>query len=278
MHISYTCHIRGMKMEITNKITEVKKQKPIQIFSKGHNEIGVNVIKSPVKLVILSMLKDSEMEFDEIVKNTGKSKSTVSVHLKSLRKDGVISFKFDPNDQRKKIFYINSKFLGEIEVPEPFELEEQKTEFLLDNIINKDNNNQFDISHLLFHTFRSTLIQEGININPILYETGRRIGLALYEELQEEEIDKFFGNIQKFWGEYGLGKIEFNLGEKIEITNYDCFECGLLPKTGRPVCYLDGGIIESILSSFLKKKVIVTETKCYTMSDNCCVFEVETVE
>lgn len=266
-------------MEITDKITEAKKQKPIQIFSKGHKEIGVNVIKSPVKLVILSMLKDSEMEFDEIVKNTGKSKSTVSVHLKSLRKDGVISFKFDPDDQRKKIFYINSRFLGEIEAPEPFELEEQKTEFLLENIINKDkNNDQFDFSHLLFHTFRSTLIQEGININPILYEAGRRIGLALYEELQDEDVDKFFGNIQEFWGEYGLGKIEFDLGEKIEITNYDCFECGLLPKTGKPVCYLDGGIIESILSSFLKKDVRVTETKCYTMGDNRCVFEVETVE
>ncbi|RBQ22685.1 hypothetical protein ALNOE001_16510 [Candidatus Methanobinarius endosymbioticus] len=266
-------------MEITDKITEAKKQKPIQIFSKGHKEIGVNVIKSPVKLIILSMLKDSEMEFDEIVKNIGKSKSTVSVHLKSLRKDGVISFKFDPDDQRKKIFYINSRFLGEIESPEPFELEEQKTKFLLDNIINKDtNNDQFDFSQLLFHTFRSTLIQEGININPVLYEAGRRIGLALYEELKDEDVDNFFANIKEFWEGYGLGKIEFNLGEKIEITNYDCFECGLLPKTGKPVCYLDGGIIKSVLSSFLKKEVMVTETKCYTMGDNCCVFEVETVE
>lgn len=265
-------------MEINDKINEAKKQKPIQIFSKGHKEIGVNVIKSPVKLIILSMLKDSEMEFDEIVKNTGKSKSTVSVHLKSLRKDGVISFKFDPDDQRKKIFYINSKFLGEIEAPEPFELEEQKTEYLLENIINKDDSNRFDFSHLLFHTFRSTLIQEGININPILYEAGRRIGLALYEQLKDEDVDAFLTNVQDFWESYGLGRIEFNLGEKIEITAYDCFECELLPKTGKPACYLDGGIIESVLSSFFKKDVKVTETKCFTMGDNCCVFEVETIE
>jgi uncharacterized protein len=266
-------------MELTDKITESKKQKPIQIFSKGHKEIGVNVIKSPVKLVILSMLKDNDMEFDEIVKNTGKSKSTVSVHLKSLRKDGVISFKFDPDDQRKKIFYINSRFLGEIEPPEPFELEEQKTEFLLENIINKNtSNDQFDFSHLLFHTFRSTLIQEGININPILHEAGKRIGLVLYEQLKDDDVDKFFNNIQEFWEDYSLGSIEFNLGEKIEITAYDCFECGLLPKIGKPACYLDGGILESVLSSFLEKDVKVTETKCFTMGDNCCVFEVETIE
>ena len=142
-------------MELEEKIAEAKKQKPIQIFSKGHKEIGVNVVKSPVKLVILSMLRDSEMEFDEIVKNTGKSKSTISVHLKSLRNDGIISFKFDQDDQRKKIFYISSKFLGEIEAPEPFELEEHKTDFLLENIINKDNSDRFDFSRLLFHTFKS---------------------------------------------------------------------------------------------------------------------------
>lgn len=267
-------------MDFTDKITEAKKQKPIQIFSKGHKEIGVNVIKSPVKLVILSMLKDNEMEFDEIVKNTGKSKSTISVHLKSLRNDGVISFKFDPDDQRRKIFYINSRFLGEIEPPEPFELEEQKTNFLLENIVNKeiDKEGKFNFSHLLFHTFRSTLIQEGFNINPILYESGRRVGLALYEQIKAEDIDVFIKNLQEFWEDYGLGRLELKLGEKIEITAYDCFECGLLPKTGKPACYLDAGIIEATLSSFLKKEVRVIETKCFTMGDNCCVFEVETLE
>ena len=59
----------------------MSEQKPIQIFSNSNENIGVNVIKSPVKLTILEMLRDRDMEFDEIVSNTGKSKSTVSVHL-----------------------------------------------------------------------------------------------------------------------------------------------------------------------------------------------------
>jgi predicted hydrocarbon binding protein len=265
-------------MEFAEKVAEAKKQNPIQIFSKGHKEIGVNVVKSPVKLVILSMLREGEMEFDEIVKNTGKSKSTVSVHLKILRKDGIISFKFDPEDNRKKIFYINSRFLGEIEAPEPFELEENKTEFLLENIIKKDDSGRFNFSRLIFHTFRSTLIQEGININPILYEAGRRVGLALYEQIKDDDTDVFFENLKNFWEDYGLGRMEINIGEKIEIVVYDCFECEFLPKTGKPVCYLDSGIIESVLSSFLEKDVIATETNCFTMGDDSCVFEVKTLD
>ena len=102
--------------------------KAIQIFAKAPGELGVNVVKSPVKLTILSMLKDTDMEFDEIVKNTGKSKSTISVHLKSLREDGIVSYRFDANDHRKKIFFINSKFLGEVQSGDEKELEERQAE------------------------------------------------------------------------------------------------------------------------------------------------------
>lgn len=264
-------------MEI-KKVAESKKQRPIQIFSKGHHEIGVDVIKSPVKLIILSMLKDGEMEFDTIVKNTGKSKSTVSVHLKALREDGIISFKFDQEDQRKKIFYINSRFLGEIEPPEPFELEEQKVQYLLDNIINKNVNEPLNFSLLLFHTFRSTLIQEGININPILNESGKRIGLALYDKLKNENTDIFIENIQNFWLDYGLGNLNFEFGDLLQITADDCFECGLLPLTGKPSCFLEAGIFESFLTSHLKSDVKITEVQCYSMGDGRCVFEVEVLD
>ncbi|MDR0900957.1 MAG: ArsR family transcriptional regulator [Methanobrevibacter sp.] len=240
--------------------------------------MGVDVIKSPVKLIILSMLKEGEMEFEEIVKNTGKSKSTVSVHLKSLREDGIISFKFDPNDQRKKIFYINSRFLGEIEPPEPFELEEQKVEFLLDNIINKGDENGLNLHLLLFHTFRATLIQEGININPILYETGKKIGLALYDNFKDDDTDKLIENIKNFWSNHGLGEVSFEIDDVIKITTLGCFESRLLPKTGKPACFLDAGIIESVLSSHFEKKVKATEVQCYTMGDDHCVFEVEILD
>ena len=167
-------------------------EKAVQIFAKAPGELGVNVVKSPVKLTILSMLKDTDMEFDEIVKNTGKSKSTISVHLKSLREDGIVNYRFDANDHRKKIFYISSKFLGEVKSGDPRELEERKAEFLFKNIIDVDN---FKFSFLLFHTLRSTLIQEGVNINPILTETGKNMGYAIFKKIYDEDINNFSQNI-----------------------------------------------------------------------------------
>ena len=249
----------------------MKEQKPIQIFSNLNDNVGVNVIKSPVKLTILEMLRDSDMEFEEIVNNTGKSKSTVSVHLKSLRESGVISYRVHPVDNRKKIFYLNSKYIGSVNYTEPKEIKETQTDYLVENLINDD----AEFSTLLFHTLKSMLIQEGINIDPIMQSTGNSIGNSLFDKLYDEDLEVFMGNIAEFWKKKGLGRVSFKIGQIIKITTYDCFECELLPRTGKPACFLDTGIFEALFSQYFKMPVSVIETQCYTMGDEKCVFEVE---
>lgn len=246
-------------------------EKPIQIFSNPEKNIGVNVVKSPVKLTILEMLRGSEMEFEEIVSNTGKSKSTISVHLKSLRELGIVSFKVHPDDNRKKIFYLNSKYLGSVNLSEQKEIEETQKDYLINNIINDDE----DFTVLLFHTLRSMLIQEGINIDPVLQATGTRIGNALFDSVYDDELEVFLDNIANFWQVKGLGKLSFEVGNVIKVTSYDCFECQLLPKTGKPACFLDAGILEALFTEYFNLPVSVIEIQCYTMGDGKCVFEVE---
>lgn len=249
----------------------MSEQKPVQIFSNVNENIGVNVIKSPVKLTILEMLRDTEMEFDEIVSNTGKSKSTVSVHLKSLRESGIISYRVHPVDNRKKIFYLNSKYIGSVNVSEPKEIEETQADYLLKHIVDVD----AEFSTLLFHTLKAMLIQEGVNIDPILQSTGNSIGKSIFQKMYDDDLDVFMQNIADFWKRKGLGRLTFEVGQIIKITTYDCFECGLLPKTGKPACYLDTGIFEGLFTEFFNLPVSVIETQCYTMGDGKCVFEVE---
>ena len=246
-------------------------QKPIQIFSHADDNIGVNVIKSPVKLTILEMLRDRDMEFDEIVSNTGKSKSTVSVHLKSLRESGIISYKVHPVDNRKKIFYLNSKYIGSVDISEPKEIEETQADYLIKNIVEVD----AEFSTLLFHTLKAMLIQEGINIDPILQSTGNSIGKSIFDKLYDDDLNVFMDNLADFWQRKGLGRLTFNVGQIIKITTYDCFECELLPKTGKPACFLDTGIFEGLFTEFFNLPVSVIETQCYTMGDEKCVFEIE---
>lgn len=249
----------------------VIKQKPIQIFS-DNNSIGINVVKSPVKLTILEMLRTCEMEFDEIVTNTGKSKSTISVHLKALKESGIISYKMDPQDNRKKIFFINSMYLGSVD-SENKDIKEVEIDYLIDNLLDTERINDFYM--LLFHTLRAMLIKEGISIDPILYNTGKRIGEVLFKKLKADTLDEFASNITEFWETRGLGKLDIKLGQVIKIKSVDCFECEYLPKTGKPACFLDAGILESLFNLYFGMPLNVTEVKCYTMGDNQCTFEIE---
>ena len=217
------------------------------------------------------MLRDRDMEFDEIVSNTGKSKSTVSVHLKSLRESGIISYKVHPVDNRKKIFYLNSKYIGSVDISEPKEIEETQADYLIKNIVEVD----AEFSTLLFHTLKAMLIQEGINIDPILQSTGNSIGKSIFDKLYDDDLNVFMDNLADFWQRKGLGRLTFNVGQIIKITTYDCFECELLPKTGKPACFLDTGIFEGLFTEFFNLPVSVIETQCYTMGDEKCVFEIE---
>jgi predicted hydrocarbon binding protein len=255
-------------------IEDKRKVKPIKIFSTGNKGTGLNVVKSPVKLSILALLEEGEMDFDNIVKILDKSKSTISVHLKSLQKEGVVSYRQHKDDKRKKTFYINSKFLGSIKPPEPIELPEQKIDFLVKNLV--ESGNDFEFARLMFHTLRATLIQEGLNLDPLMYETGLKIGLAIYNNLKDDDYNTFLSNIANFWNNNGLGNITVEEdGDIIKITSTDCFECGFLPKTGKPACFLDLGIIEALLSSYIDDDIEIIETKCYTMGDECCLFEIK---
>ena len=249
----------------------MSEQKPIQIFSNMNENIGVNVVKSPVKLTILEMLRDRDMEFDEIVSNTGKSKSTVSVHLKSLRENGIISYRVHPVDNRKKIFYLNSKYIGSVNISEPKEIEQTQSNYLVENLVDVD----AEFSTLLFHTLKAMLIQEGVNIDPILQSTGNSIGKSIFEKMYDEDLDVFMDNIAEFWQTKGLGRLTYKIGQIIKITTYDCFECQLLPRTGKPACFLDTGIFEGLFTEFFNMPVSVIETQCYTMGDEKCVFEIE---
>ena len=77
--------------------------------------------------------------------------------LKGLREKGIISYRLHPVDNRKKIFFINSKYLGSVNISEPKQIEETQSDYLIKNLVEEDE----EFSTLLFHTLKAMLIQEG---------------------------------------------------------------------------------------------------------------------
>jgi len=244
-----------------------KKDKQIELFATSK---GVYAIDSPVRVKILSMLRKNELSFDHIVALSGKAKSTVSVHLKKLVDEGIIDSKPDPEDARKKIFFINSEYLGELSHEKRLE---EDIESYVASYISSDGD-PFEFFRLMFKTIRVALMSQGINIDPILHEAGLKVGDALYERVKNKDINKFLENIAEFWETHHLGRVDVKSIDPLIINVYDCYECRGLPVLGAPACAFDAGILKSLFSAHFKDEQTVKETKCYAMGDNYCCFAI----
>lgn len=237
----------------------------IELFaSRG----GVHAIKSPVRVAILEMLADGEMPFDEIVERTGKAKSTVSVHLRDMVEEGVLGSRPDPADARRKIFFIAAERLGALSAADriPEELARYAADY------REKGDDPFAFFRLMFRTLRTMLMQTGVNLDPVLFEAGRKVGEAVAPALVAGDTRGFIDNLAKFWNQHHLGRIETGPAAPFEIFVYDCFECVDLPRVGRPACWFDTGILTAIFSAQFGKKMEVTETHCYAMGDPYCRF------
>ena len=227
---------------------------------------GIRTVQSPVRVKILSVLSTRDRTFDEIVSVSGRAKSTVSVHLKGLEQDGIIGSKTDPKDERKKIFYLRSHSLGNltggIKVDEGADLAGQ--------LIAGDD--PFGFYRYMFRTIRVSLLAEGINIDPVLRESGNRVGRTIAPNLADKDLSVLLENLGNFWRKHNLGTLNVESLAPLTLRAYDCFECGNLPYLGRPACAFDSGILDAVFSEHFRKPQQVDETACYAMSDDHCRF------
>jgi predicted hydrocarbon binding protein len=252
-------------MSRVNGVSTMKKtggHEPIELFSTAE---GIRAVDSPVRVKIIAMLKEREMPFDEIVEGTGRAKSTVSVHLNDMSQEGIIGSRLDSNDRRKKIFFINSGYIGGL---------------LRDRILVDDIRDLFtrkgvpDIAEffkIIFRMIRVELYVQGINVDPVLSDAGYKVGGALYDQIGSHDLDELLGNLEKFWSGHKLGRIEVRSRSPLTIYVYDCFECEELPLLGRPACAFDLGMLRAIFYTHFGEERAVEETECYAMGhDHCC--------
>ena len=244
-----------------------KRSPQFKIFSSNNK---VDVVKGQVKVQILDSLCKKNMSFNEIVALTGKAKPTVSQHLRELVEDDLIKSTKDPGDARRKIFCINAEFLGELS-------SDKENKFDINEYFNKlpKINDPFEFYRLILRSLRAEFWNEGINIDPILHNAGKRVGDVFYVELKDCDLNQLLKNIAIFWENKQLGQIEIQKLDPLTICVYDCFECKDLPEIGEPACSFDSGVLDAIFSKHFQRDVTTVETECYAMGNECCTFVIE---
>lgn len=235
----------------------------LRIFS---SERGAVVIKSSAKNRIIELLRGGEKTSREIREEIGKAKSTTSVHLSDLKELGIIEEKVHPEDERVKIFYLKSKFLGKSGTPFSKHYEE-----ILGNLRDAAGE-EYAFLKSLFHLIRFGLISFGLDVHPALKEIGRDAGKSLAENFSEDTIEDLIEEIDEFWQENGLGTVDF-IDDHLLIK--DCFDCEDMPNVGHTLCSLDEGLIEGIMEERLGRKVTLSEIECHGTGADHCKFRME---
>jgi len=254
--------------DMSRSKTALTEQKPrIELFASTRE---IHAVKSPMRVKILSMVRVREMSFEEIVAASGKAKSTISIHLKGLVREGILGSKPDPRDSRKKIFYLYSEYLGTLSPAD--RVDEDIGTQLLASLEREGDPSLF--FKALFRAIRLSLLREGISIDPVLRTAGLAVGRALYPVVGDPDLARAIEHLEDFWKRHNLGRLELVSLSPVTIDIYDCFECQDLPRLGRPACAFDAGILTGIFESHFQEDRIVTETHCYAMGDSFCRFEV----
>ena len=229
---------------------------------------GPKIIESATKTKILSLLEVKDLYFDEILAKTGKSKPTLSNHLKILEDRGIIGSKSDPYDKRKKLFYIKAKQY--VELSTDIKLNIDLKNYFKDSFTQIDN--PVDFYALSLRSIRFFLSNSGIDINPLLINIGNFMGEAMYEYIETPQTEKLIENMAIFLHKFEAGDVKLINEDPLTIRIDDNFECKDMINTGRPNCAIAKGSFESIFSRHFQSEVLVDEIRCIAKGDGYCSF------
>lgn len=243
----------------------------VRLFSTKDNVLAID---SPIKVRILELAGSGPVPFDTIVEDTGKAKSTISVHVRDLEQAGLITSSPDPRDSRKRLIALSSAAIGRLTnadrrakaSPHIHRHGKRGETFSDDDLVS--------FFRYCVRVFRSEAMAMGINLDPVLEKTGAEVGETLAPKVAAPAVGDVVKKMDAFWQAHGLGAITLAATDPITLEVRGCFECEDLPVTGHGACAFDIGVLTAIFSHHLGCPVTVVEEQCYSSGDERCIFVV----
>lgn len=218
---------------------------------------------------ILSELQRRDLSLSEIAVLTGKAQSTLSVHLDKMVKEGLIGYRDDPEDNRRKIFYVISKPVGSSVVPR----EELKK--AVRNTIGRSIGSS---STFLKGTIRSIVIgmeSIGFNMDPILKDIGRQIGAEISTRMKAQDVEGLITEIKEFYAAHEMGEVVVFSLHPVTLIIRDEYDCSKAPDVGKTLCLLNEGMLEAIFEERLGMPLRVVEKDTFGVGFNMCKYVIE---
>lgn len=86
----------------------------VLFFSTRHKKVAIS---SPVKVLILNLVKRGPTPLEIVVERSGKAKSTITKHVQDLEEAGLIATHTNPDDNRRRILTLSADEIGRLTAP-----------------------------------------------------------------------------------------------------------------------------------------------------------------
>ncbi|WP_400197098.1 ArsR family transcriptional regulator [Candidatus Methanarcanum hacksteinii] len=157
-------------------------------------------VSDPLHMRILNELSESPLSMSEVADITGKAQSTLSVHMEQLVNRNLISYDFDKNDSRRKIFRLISKKIASSK--DVIEHPKDDSEDFFDNLMDgKDFFKDALIRFLIKLDF------SGLDFSPLTFDMGREFAMHISSRLTSNKVEDVISWIQEFYERNAIGEV-----------------------------------------------------------------------
>lgn len=219
---------------------------------------GPRHVVNPVRRLILARMRGSELTVPEIIGATDLTKSTISTHLAVLYRQRMVAYREDPVDRRRKRYYLTARHVATSKRCAP------SAEIIAGSEAFAGAGPGM-VPRVLLRAFVNELACCGLDVGPVVRETGRRVGEMAGRDSAEMraapgDVAVWAGAAERFWTDAGLGTLRVGtpdangeLTVRVDMCKLCCAAEG--PTVG--LCPMAAGILEGMASQALQTNVDV---------------------
>lgn len=225
-------------------------------------------VSDPLHISILNELSKTPLSMSEVADMTGKAQSTLSVHMDQLVSRGLISFEFDKNDSRRKIFRLKSRKLAFSKEVTQFSRSDSETFFgkMMDSK---------DFHRDTLTRFLTRIEAVGLDVSPLTEGLGREFGEYIASKIQVNKVEDVITWLQDFYERNAIGEVCIYtfMPLTIIIRSTDSYPC-----TITAVAAYHHGLFSELLSRVTGRKYVVTKSEIFGTDNNYHKFVIEPKE
>ena len=108
-----------------------------------------------------------------------------------------------------------------------------------------------------------------------LYMAGKKFAKnSLAEKCVSDSVREANAFLEGFFVKAGIGDLKLvgESGARYVYRLENCSSCAGMCPVEKQICYFEAGIIAGFLEAKLRKRVVVRETLCGGLGDDCCEF------